>query len=49
MDWNIADKELSKIKITSNGDNELVTVKKNSDAFECVGVGTDAAVFSPYS
>lgn len=45
MDWNIAEKELSKIKITSNGDNEIVTVKKNSDAFECVGVGTDAAVF----
>jgi hypothetical protein len=52
MDWKIADKELSKIKIKSNGHNELVTVKKNSDAFECVGVGTDAAVFrfidSPY-
>jgi len=45
MDWNIEDKELSKIKITCNGDNELVTIKKNSDAFECVGVGTDAAVF----
>lgn len=45
MDWKIAEKEISKIKITSNGENELVTVKKNSDAFECVGVGTDAAVF----
>jgi predicted Ser/Thr protein kinase len=45
MDWKIAEKELSKIKITSNGDNVLVTVKKNTDAFECVGVGTDAAVF----
>jgi len=45
MDWKIAEKELDKVKITSNGENELVTVKKNSDAFECVGVGTDAAVF----
>jgi hypothetical protein len=45
MDWKIAEKELGKVKITSNGENELVTVKKNSDAIECVGVGTDAAVF----
>jgi hypothetical protein len=45
MDWKIAEKELSKIEITSNSGNELVTVKNNSDAFECVGVGTDAAVF----
>ena len=26
MDWNIAEKELRKIKITSNKNNELVTV-----------------------
>jgi hypothetical protein len=45
MDWKIAEKELNMIKVSSNGDNELVTVKRNTDAFECVGVGTDAAVF----
>ncbi len=45
MEWNIAERELSKVKVTFNGENELVTVKGNSDTFECVGVGTDAAVF----
>lgn len=45
MDLKIIEKELSKVNVTSHGDNELVTVKKHSDAFECVGVGTDAAVF----
>ena len=45
MDWKIIEKELSKVKVTSHGDNGLVTVEKTSDAFECVGVGTDAAVF----
>jgi len=45
MDWNIAEKELRKIKISSNKNNELVTVDGHSAAFECIGVGTDAAVF----
>lgn len=45
MDWKILEKELSQLKVRSHGDNELVTVKNNSNAFECVGVGTDAAVF----
>ncbi len=45
MEWDIAEKELCKVKVTSNGENELVTVKGNSDKFECIGVGTDAAVF----
>ncbi|MBV5319040.1 MAG: serine/threonine protein kinase [Desulfobulbaceae bacterium] len=45
MYWDIAEKELKKIKITSNGKNELVSVNTNSDTLECVGVGTDAAVF----
>ena len=45
MDWKIIEKGLNKIKVTSHGANELVTVKKNADGFECVGVGTDAAVF----
>jgi len=45
MEWDIAEKELSKVKVTSNGENELVNVKGSSDKFECIGVGTDAAVF----
>ena len=39
------EKELYNIKVISHGHNELVHVKINSDSFECVGVGTDAAVF----
>lgn len=45
MEWDSAEKELSKVKVTSNGENELVSVKGNSDKFEYIGVGTDAAVF----
>jgi predicted Ser/Thr protein kinase len=45
MDWSVAEKELSKVQVIFNGENELVTVIKNSNTFECVGVGTDAAVF----
>jgi len=45
MTWEIAAEELSKVNVTSNGENDLVTVKGNSDKFQCIGVGTDAAVF----
>lgn len=45
MEWDIAEKELSRLIVTSNGENELVTVKGDSNQFECIGVGTDAAVF----
>ena len=45
MTWDIATEELSKVKVISNGDNDFVTVKGNSDKFQCIGVGTDAAVF----
>lgn len=45
INWEIAKPELSKVKVTSNGKNELVTVKGNSDKLQCIGVGTDAAVF----
>ena len=45
MAWHIATKELSKVKVTSNGENEFVNVEGNSDEFQCIGVGTDAAVF----
>lgn len=45
MKWDFAAKELSKVIVISNGKNELVTVKGNLDKFECIGLGTDAAVF----
>jgi len=45
LEWDIAERELNKLKVSSNGKNELVTVKESSDKFECIGVGTDAAVF----
>jgi hypothetical protein len=43
--WEKAEKELRRVKVSSTGENELVTLKGTSDAFECIGVGTDAAVF----
>ncbi len=45
MGWEKAEKELRRVKVSSTGENELVTLKGTSDAFECIGVGTDAAVF----
>ena len=45
MEWEKAEKELRRVKVFSTGENELVTLKGNSNAFECIGVGTDAAVF----
>jgi hypothetical protein len=45
VEWEKAEKELRKVKVSSTGENELVTIKGSSDAFECIGVGTDAAVF----
>lgn len=45
VEWDSAEKELRRVKVSSTGENELVTLKGNSDAFECIGVGTDAAVF----
>ena len=41
----IIEKELGRVKIIFNGENELVTIEGNYDKFECIGVGTDAAVF----
>lgn len=41
----IAEKELGRVKIIFNGENKLVTIAGTSDKFECIGVGTDAAVF----
>ena len=44
-DWKYADKELSKISISSNPNNEPVSIHGSSDHLKCIGIGTDAAVF----
>ncbi|QOR68266.1 serine/threonine protein kinase [Cytobacillus suaedae] len=43
--WKAVDEDLRKIKITSTKNNELVTIGQFSQNLECIGVGTDAAVF----
>jgi len=44
-DWLAADHFLSNITITSNPNNEPVSIHGSSDRLRCVGIGTDAAVF----
>lgn len=44
-DWKQAENALSNIQVFKNGYNELVTIEGESDDLECIGVGTDAAVF----
>lgn len=44
-EWEIAFKHLSKMSISSNPDNEPVSIHGYSDHLRCIGVGTDAAVF----
>lgn len=44
-DWICADKDLSKISITSNPNNEPVSINGCSVQLKCIGRGTDAAVF----
>jgi len=44
-DWLAADHFLSNISITSNPNNEPVSINGSSDRLRCVGIGTDAAVF----
>ncbi len=43
--WDIAIDSLSKITVFSNPNNESVTICGDSDDLNCIGVGTDAAVF----
>lgn len=43
--WKVVDEDLRKIKITSTKNNELVTIGHYTKNLECIGVGTDAAVF----
>lgn len=44
-DFTSVDKLFSKIKVTSNSNNRLVTIHGSSKELRCIGVGTDAAVF----
>ena len=44
-DWILADRHLSKISISSNPNNEPVSIHGYSDHLRCIGIGTDAAVF----
>lgn len=43
--WQEAASSLSGITVTSNPDNEPVTIEGAAEGMRCVGVGTDAAVF----
>ncbi|MGN7296976.1 serine/threonine protein kinase [Ferdinandcohnia sp. SAFN-114] len=43
--WEIAFDSLSKITVLSNPNNEPVTIIGDADDLNCIGVGTDAAVF----
>ena len=44
-DWDIAKDSLSKITVSSNPNNEPVTISGGAKDLKCIGVGTDAAVF----
>ncbi|WP_188456243.1 serine/threonine protein kinase [Virgibacillus oceani] len=43
--WENAIHSLSKITVSSNPNNEPVTIRGDADGLKCIGVGTDAAVF----
>ncbi len=44
-EWMVADTFLSNISISSNPNNEPVSIHGSSDHLRCIGIGTDAAVF----
>ncbi|MFC0472748.1 serine/threonine protein kinase [Halalkalibacter kiskunsagensis] len=44
MSWEFVAGKIKTIEVVSNNENELVTVKGIPDRFQCIGVGTDAAV-----
>ena len=45
MEWEIATQSLARITVSSNPDNNPVTIHGRSEELTCIGVGTDAAVF----
>jgi hypothetical protein len=44
-EWEIAIPSLSQITVSSNPNNDPVTITGHADGLKCIGVGTDAAVF----
>jgi hypothetical protein len=46
MDWTMADQPLRSIRVTGSERNEPVTISGYSEGVRCIGIGTDAAVFS---
>jgi hypothetical protein len=44
-EWEFAAQSLTKINVSSNPNNNPVTIIGSSDDLSCIGVGTDAAVF----
>jgi hypothetical protein len=45
-DWTQADSSLRCITVTGSENNEMVEVSGTAEGLECVGIGTDAAVFT---
>ncbi len=43
--WKQAETALSCMEVIKNGDNNPVTINGESDDLQCIGIGTDAAVF----
>lgn len=47
LNWNTLTQSLSQITVSSNPNNEPVTISGYSTDLKCIGVGTDAVVFQP--
>ncbi|MDT8862884.1 serine/threonine protein kinase [Alkalihalobacillus sp. MEB130] len=45
MVWDKAVNAIKELEVVSSSTNELVLIKGHSEKLECIGVGTDAAVF----
>ncbi|MBW7476483.1 serine/threonine protein kinase [Paenibacillus oenotherae] len=45
-DWKKAEKALSYIEVNGNANNDPVTISGQTEGLHCIGIGTDAAVFS---
>ncbi|XEC94735.1 serine/threonine protein kinase [Paenibacillus tarimensis] len=44
-DWKLAEDALKQIEVRGNNKNELVEIMASADGLQCIGIGTDAAVF----
>lgn len=45
-DWKAAEEALRRIGVNGSEDNELVVISGYADGVRCIGIGTDAAVFT---